>query len=161
MEPEALATLCQEEAWRLREEPPKGVDGLAQTLHHLREARRALGDAERDIEAHLAEAMGDEKVAVVAGLGTLERKASPVKPRWEHERLLPRIAALSRDERIVREETGEIEGEAEAAVRVLGEVASIAYYRVGELKRRGLDAREFRSEDSWRTTVRVIPEVGP
>lgn len=155
---EQLVKDCDFAAWKLRENPPTDRDELAQALHSLREARRMLGDAERDIEAHLAEAMGDEKTAVVAGLGTIERKASPVKPQWEHERLLPRIAALSRDERILREETGEIEGEAEAAVRVLGEVAAISYYRVGELKKRGIDAREFRSEDSWRTTVRIIPQ---
>lgn len=159
MEPTDLATLCQDEAWRLREEPPTGVDRLAQTLASLREAAAALSDAARDVEAHLAEAMGDDKEMKVEGIGTLERKASPVKPRWEHERLLPRIAALSRDERIFREETGEIEGEAEAAVRVLAEVASIAYYRVGELKKRGLDAKEFRDQDGWRTTIRIHPEA--
>lgn len=160
MELHQLLQECQDKAWSLREEPPTGVDSLAQVLHELREARRALGDAERDVEAHLAEAMGKEKVAVVAGLGTIERKSSPVKPRWENERLLPRIAALSRDERVFREATGEIEGEAEAAVRVLGECASIAYFRVGELKKRGLDAREFRSEESWVVKVRIIPEPG-
>lgn len=154
-----LASLCQDVAWSLRERPPSDTESLAYGLHHLREARRALGDAERDIEAHLAEAMGDDKLVAIAGLGQVERKASPVKPRWEHERLLPRIAAMSRDERLVNESTGEIETDADAAVRVLAECASIAYYRVGELKRRGLDPREFRSEESWRTTVRIVPEA--
>lgn len=159
MEPASLSAICQDEAWRLRETPPTDRDELALTLHHIREAKRALGDAERDIEQHLADAMGKEKVVVIAGLGTLERKASAVKPKWDAEALLPRIAALSRDERLVNERTGEIESDSDAAVRVLNECASIAYFRVGELNRRGLDAREFRSEDSWRTTVRIIPEV--
>lgn len=157
---ESLTAICQELAWALREEPEADVEVLAKLLADLRGAKAAVGDAERDIEARLAEAMGENKVVAIAGLGTVERKASAIKPRWDAERLLPRIAALSRDERIMRESTGEIEGEAEAAVRVLAQVASIAYFRVGELDKRGLDAREFREQDGWRTSVRIIPEVG-
>lgn len=154
-----LTEACQSMAWALREEPPTGVDSLAGALNILREARRALGDAERDIEAHLAEAMGDEKVMVIAGIGSLERKASPVKPSWDHEGLRKLIAAASRDERVLNESTGEIEGEAEAALRVLLDCAAVTYYRMGKLKDRGIDGKRFREQESWRTTVRIIPET--
>lgn len=157
MEAPELATLCQDVAWGLREQPPSGVDRLAQTLQALRDAASALSDAARDIEAHLAEAMGDAKEVKVEGVGTLERKASPIKPRWDTERLLPLVAALSRDERLVNTTTGEIETDSDAAVRVLNEVASIAYFRVGELSKRGVDAKAFREQEGWRTTVRIHP----
>jgi hypothetical protein len=152
-----LLQACQDTAWSLREQPPSGVDRLAQALHQLREAASALSDAARDVEAHLAEAMGKDKEVVVEGLGTLERKASPIKPRWDAERLLPIVAALSRDERLVNERTGEIETDSDAAVRVLNEVASIAYFRVGELSKRGVDAKAFREQEGWRTTIRIHP----
>lgn len=155
-----LTEACQSMAWALREEPPTGVDSLAGALNILREARRALGDAERDIEAHLAEAMGKEKLVVVAGLGTLERKHSKVSPKWDHERLRPMLAALSRDERKLNEETGEIEGESEAAIRVFTDVAAVSYYRLGKLKERGLNPDDYCEDAGWRTTVRIIPEVG-
>lgn len=155
-----LSQACQDLAWALREEPPTGVDSLAGALHQLREAQRALGDAARDVEAHLAEAMGKEKVVVVAGLGTLERKASPVKPVWNHEALSKRLAAASRDERVVNPDTGEIlETDAEAAIRVFRECAAVTYYRLGKLSERGIDGKDFREAEGWRTTVRIVPEA--
>lgn len=144
--------------WLLRDKPPIDRDELAHTLSRLRSARRMLSDAERDIEQHLATAMGDDKVVVVEGLGTVERKHSPVKPTWDHERLLPRIAAMSRDERLINERTGEIESDSDAAARVLFECAAISYWRVGKLQERGIDAKEYRSEDSWRASIRITTE---
>lgn len=142
--------------WSLREQPPTDRDELARTLSKLRSARRMVSDAERDIEQHLATAMGPDKVVAVEGLGTVEVKHSAVKPKWDHERLLPRIAAMSRDERLINERTGEIESDSDAAVRVLFECASIGYWRVGKLKERGLDPKDFSENEGWRASVRIL-----
>lgn len=147
---------CSDVAWAIHAVPPTEREELAHFLHLLRECKRMLSDAERIVETALADDLGDEKMAVVEGLGTLEKKHSPVKPRWDHAGLAKHLAALSRDERELNTETGEIEPEAEAALRVLLDVAAIDYYRLGKLKQRGLDPGDFREQDGWKPSVRII-----
>lgn len=154
MELSDLRTLCQDTAWALRQEPPVGVDSLAYVLHELRQARQALSDAERDVEAKLAEAMPTKEMAV-DGLA-LERRWSAARTEWSHEVIAKRVAAASRDERILNESTGEIEGESEAAARVVLSAAGIGYWRKGRLKELGIDPTEVCTpSEEGRHTVRL------
>lgn len=154
MELSELRILCEDVAWALREEPPAGVDSLAHALHELRQARQALADAERDVEAKLAAAMPTKEMAV-EGLA-LERRWSPAKTEWSHEVIAKRVAAASRDERILNEDTGEIEGESEAAARVVLSAAGIGYWRKGRLKELGIDPTEVCTpSEEGRSTVRL------
>lgn len=158
---DALKMAAAEIAWDVREKGVQGREELAWCLHLVRETRRWLGDAERLLEASLAAELDGEKTAVVAGLGTIERKASRVKPVWDHAALMDRVAAASQDERKIDTETGEVlESFGQAAVRVMFDCAAIGYWRVGKLAERGIDAKAFCEQEGWRETVRVVPEQG-
>lgn len=156
MELSELRILCEDVAWALRQEPPQSVDSLAHALHELRQAKQAIGDAERDVEARLAESMETKEMAV-EGLA-LERRWSAARTEWSHEVIAKRVAAASRDERILNEATGEIEGESEAAARVVLSAAGIGYWRKGRLKELGIDPKDVCTpSEEGRYTVRVSP----
>lgn len=135
-------------------ELPADVDTLAHLLVEARRAKRAISDVERAIESALATAMPKKQITV-QGVGTLERRKGNDRKAWDHERLGARIAALSRDERVLDESTGVIEGEAEAAVRVLLACAR-PDYRVTALRERGLDPDDYCLSEPGRTSVQVI-----
>jgi hypothetical protein len=129
-------------------------DDVANVIRTIREAKRFLGDAERQLEDRLAKAMTSK----VSADGSFEKKWQPGKTVWDHDFIAPRIAAASRDERVLDTETGVIEGEAEAAVRCIREAAGISYWRVGALRRFGIDPDAVREREGGRFTIRFLTE---
>jgi hypothetical protein len=155
---EELTRLCGNMVVTYGMEPPTDLTELATSLRLVRACRQHLSDLERMLERLTAEAMPD-KLATIDGLPTFEKKWSAKQVTWNDEPLAARVAAASRDERILDEATGVIEGEAEAAVRVLLGAARIDYWRVGDLKGLGIDPDEYREKSSeGRHTVRFYED---
>jgi hypothetical protein len=150
-----LVEECESHAEHWMQPHDLSVGVLAWELQAARRAARACSDIARAIEGQLAEKM-EGKTEVVEGVGTLERHWSPAKTTWNHGPLATLVAAASRDERVLDEKTGVIEGEAEASARVLLRNAGISYWRVGELKRLGIDPDEYREKEGGRWTVRFV-----
>lgn len=138
----ALAAL--DDGWTLEE--------LADTLRKVREARGLLANAERAFEAKLADLMPSK----VSSDGSFEKHWQAAKTTWDDDYVLPRIASASRDERILDQETGEIEGEAEAAMRCFQEAAGISYFRVGALKKFGINVDDCREKSGGRWSIRFL-----
>ncbi|MES2121539.1 MAG: hypothetical protein V4492_02035 [Chlamydiota bacterium] len=91
--------------------------------------------------------------------GTLWRvKRARGKVTWDHDALLRRMLTVSRDARTVTAD-GEVESEAEAAIRVTAECAGISYWRVNDLKRYDTPADEYRSTDLGAVTVTAEEEI--
>lgn len=102
------------------------------------------------LEERLCE--GLQKQEEIDGFGLVEKKWSSRSVRWKNDELLPVVVARAADERVLDQETGEYEREGSAVARVLGEVFSFGYARVGALKERGIDPDEFREkskEGKW------------
>jgi hypothetical protein len=125
---------------------------LAATVRNIREARGLLANAERAFEAKLAEQMTSK----VSEDGTYERRWSPDKTTWDHDFIAPRIVAASMDERILNPDTGEIESEGSAVMRLFREAAGISYWRVGALKRLGINIDDCREQLGGRYIIRFL-----
>lgn len=137
---------------------------LARQLDRVREARGTLADVEADLIERIANLVGvgghvdapdvDEHWVVKRRPGTKE---------WDHDALHRVMLARGRDARRMDPETGEVlESEGEAVARVIRECAGIGYWRVGDLKRYGVDADEYRVTQPGRLTVEAVrPDPEP
>lgn len=136
----------------MAEHPDATEAELATIVRMIREARRLLSDAERAFEAKLAGAMPGK----LSSDKTFEKKWSPASTRWDSDYVMPRLAAAALDERILDKETGVIEPAEQAAMRIFREAAGVSYYRVGALKRLGIDVDNAREQEGGRWVIKFL-----
>jgi hypothetical protein len=123
---------------------------LARTILSIKALIGAARDLEHAYEAVLVAAM-PERQLVVDGL-VLERKGGTIRKSWDHFMLASQVALRA----AVDLETGEQFIDLKDAEKVAAEImatAGISYWRVGELKTRGIDASKYCVEEKGRPTV--------
>jgi len=137
------------------------LEDLAPLLRGVAVARKRLLDVENGI-AEAANRLMDKRNMVVAGVA-LEKGGPSGSDKWDWDSLVPDLVARAADERNIDRETGEaLESEVNAVVRVLRDVVSFQYARVGKveegtgLRGRGLDPDDYRTKPNGPGRAKVI-----
>lgn len=114
--------------------------------------QQIMGDLrilESEVKRYIVDTMPD-KMVTVEGVGTVERLAKITRRNWDSEELLRLIVR----DALVDQETGEIPSSPmEAVDRVMTEIKAVVPFtgstswRVGELKKRGIDPDEWCEEN--------------
>lgn len=111
---------------------------LAGLLLSLRTLKALVAECYAETEKQLLAVMGEDKRLEVPGLGVFEAKPEKGRKAWQWDDLCRDLLPLALAERRVDEETGEVEGEGEAVLRVLRDCISFSGGKVGR-KRKGTD----------------------
>lgn len=118
-------------------------------MAQLRDARGAL--------AELGASLMPQQQMTVAGL-PIERTGGWNRKEWQHEDLLAHVVRWAKEEQAehARNNDGEVrESEGQAVVRILREVASLSYWKVGTTRDRGLDVDEFCRREAARPGIKL------
>jgi hypothetical protein len=126
---------------------------LARLYAVLESTRRELAVASDEVAARFHEAVGAQQAVLVEGVGLVEASWSANRTGWRNDDLWRELIRLADDERAIDTETGEIESQAEAALRVLS-VCSRPSWRLSALKRRGIAVEDFCST-TWKPRIRI------
>jgi len=149
-----LAELCSDQ---YSVEPDASTAAIAAQLADLRSLRRHLSELEGWMTDYLVEKLPEEGQKV-EGVGLVLPHWSARSPKWDSQALVAHLTALSRESRVVDEDTGEIETEAGAVVRVLTMAAPFTasmQWRTNALRALGVDLEDFRSVGGWKRDVRI------
>lgn len=130
------------------------VPQLLEALAQIRQARQHLARLEAIVERHTAQQMEDKRIEWDGGYA--ERRKGAIRKHWLHDDLAHVVTVAA----LVDPETGELPGDevrhaVERAVSELMNTASVAYWRVGQLKRLGIDVGDYCHTEPGRTTVEV------
>lgn len=128
------------------------LGGLARLVTALVGVMAAARDVKELVEQHTIRAMPDRQ-AVADGY-VLERRSGTVRKSWDHPLLASVISRLA----TVDHDSGEILMKAEDAQRVTDEImacAGLAYWKVGELRQRGIDPGQYCEESRGRPSLIV------
>lgn len=158
---EPNASLARECDWAVElaetMDPDKVVEA-ARTLNRLREFAGWIATATRTLEQALGAELGSDVVAV-EGVGMVAGAWQSGNWDWgdtdARAAIVRRVAQAARDRRHLAA-SGEVESEAEAAVRAIIETFTV-YPRVTGLKNLDLDPAEFGTRGDGRHTVRIQP----
>jgi hypothetical protein len=142
------------------------IDQLAETgdweslVRGLAPLRDVIGDL-RIIQTKATNAIIDtmpERMVTVEGVGTVERLKKTTRKNWDSEELLRFVVRHA----LVDEETGEIPSSPmEAVDKVIREVRAVVPFtgstgwRVGELKKRGIDPDEWCEQNTDGYSLKV------
>lgn len=129
----------------------RGLEPLQQVLSDLRLL-------ESTVKQHIADTL-PERMVTVEGVGTVERVSKTTRRNWDSEELLRKIVSMA----LVDPETGEIPSSpVEAVDKVIDEVRAVVPFtgstgwRVGELRKRGIDPDEWCEEDRDGYSIKFI-----
>lgn len=120
---------------------------LASGLDQIRAFRRAVSDLERHIEGHVADVMPQDHVNLDDEF-TLERHRGRTRKQWQSADLLRHLVG----DQLVDARTGE--NVFDLLVSVLPLTGSLGW-RVGALRKAGVDPSDWCDEEPARTTVTV------
>lgn len=122
------------------------VDGLqyaflADMLHQLREGRASLQRSEAAIEAEIARLFREFRVpgdkTEVPGVGVVHVKRGKDRKAWDHQGLAKLVV-----EQLIERRGGEIPTAWDVRDALM-QVAAIAYWRVTELRRHGIEPDDY------------------
>lgn len=118
---------------------------LARCLAACEAAIADLRLVHSEIERQLVTAMkeANKREIEVAGEGTFKRQSEVSRTEWKHEMLAAKIASIALDNRPIDDETGEVQDPAIVIYTALLKACGISYWRVGELKKLGLDPETY------------------
>lgn len=133
----------------------RGLPEMCSTLRDLRDLKRSIAVLDDHLSDLIAQEMGG-KWAEVEGFGIVEVKKGSTRKAWDHDRLTSVVVARAIDERTLDEETGEYEREATAVARALRDCAGFSYWKIGGLKKRGIDPEDYCETSPGRVSV-VLP----
>ena len=142
-----------DEEYELPDGADVSLDRYVYVLHAVRVCRRRLSDFEAKVSDDLV-ARAAEHTFTVDGLGEVQIRKRTRRTHWDNEGLTRKLVAMSRDERILNEMTGEYEPEAEAVARVLSECARPSW-RLTPLRERHIPIDEYAHEEDAGYTVRI------
>lgn len=127
-------------------------------LAWLRTERKRLADVEAAVESLCVRTMEqtDEWQRDLSNGHRIVRHGGKKRKAWRHDDLFAVVLDRARSQRIANPETGDVESEGEAALRLVKDAASVNYWRVGVLKGWGLAVDEFCTVEKGRATVEVL-----
>lgn len=138
---------------------PPDVAALAVHFADLKARLKELHAEAEQAENELIAAMDQakKKEVTVEGVGHLIRHYGKKRTQWNHDDLYREMVRLSKLPAFqqVDRDTGAVESEAEALLRLLRESLQPAYWRAGALRATGLVADEFCSTTMGRATVEI------
>lgn len=127
----------------------------AALLAELRELRSWLGAVHDHVEDRVADLMGETRRSDVEGVGRLVRFDGRKRTNWRHDDLLDLALAQARKHRF-DPSTGEALPPDEALLATLREAAAVSYWRVGPLKKWGIDPDEYATVSHGRRVVNIL-----
>lgn len=137
------------------------IEALAPLLSAVAVTRKRLAEVENGLAEAVNKKMS-KRVMTVAGV-VLEQGGPSGSDKWDWDSLLPELVSRAADERRIDTETGEaLESEVHAFVRVLTDIVSFQYARVGKveegtgLKGHGLDPDDFRTRPNGPRRAKVV-----
>ncbi len=122
------------------------VDALAWGMARLRDLRLSFAALLDAVEQDVARLMPD-RLHDVEGLGILERRKAKKRTEWDHRGVAKAVLEQAW-------EAGDINSPTDV-VDLLLKVAGVGYWKVTELRPRGIDSADFCREEPGRTTVMV------
>lgn len=153
----AVSALAEEVGKEIASEEP---GDLAEILAAQREIERIRADLKvvlDDLSEHAAGLMVARK-QFVDGIGEIEREGGLNRSGWDHDRLFTLALARGRDapDRYDVESGEMLISEGEAVLREIRAMAGTpGYWKVGELRSRGLQVDEFCVETPGRRRVKL------
>lgn len=150
---DALSTAVQ--ALTTAEEPPD-LEDVVTTLRYTHAVMAQFRDA-RDTLSEVGASLMTQRQMMVGGV-PVERTGGWDRKGWQHEDLLAQVVRWAREEQAAyaQDHDGEVqESEGQAVARILREVASIGYWKVGTTSQRGLDLDEYCTREKARPGIRV------
>lgn len=121
-------------------------------LHHLRLARQTLAAAESKVETLAARLMAEARVfdgAEVDGIGVVQRRNGGKRKQWDHEGLAKKVMDTH-----LEANAGELPLPWEVRDWLL-EALAPSYWRVGVLKKLGVDVDDYVTTEPGRPTVQI------
>lgn len=127
----------------------------AHVLAVVRAQRQSLAQDEASVEAIVARDMPAKRVEV-PGVGVLEKKGGALRKQWDDRR----ICFDATEHLSIDTDTGEVVPEvADIVTQTIDTVldlASVAYFRAGKLRERGLDVDTYCETERGRITVQIV-----
>lgn len=137
-------------------EPPE-LEDVVLALRDIHAVMAQFRDARDDLSALGADLMPARQMTV-AGM-PVERTGGWNRKDWQHGDLLANVVRWAREDRLAyaQEHDGVLpaESEGQAVATLLQEHASLAYWKVGAARDRGLNVDEFCKRDKARPGIRV------
>lgn len=131
---------------------PDSWENAALLLHHLRLARQALATAESKVETLVAQMMRDAGVfdaTELNGIGVIQRRGGSKRKQWEHDALAKQVIDTH-----MTDTDGEVPDPWVVRDWLL-EAAAVGYWRVGVLKKLGIDVDDYCATEPGRPTVQI------
>ena len=134
---------------------------LVAQLLELIDQKRAITDRIVEVEDLICATMAGAQrwMVEIPGLPPIKRHLGNKRTAWQHEDIFTELRLLVRDPKwrvCVDGESGEIESPVEAVARHIQRCAHVDYWRVEDLRKRGLHPDEFCSVSYGRQTIEVI-----
>lgn len=134
---------------------PEGIEVLGRTLIAVRGLAAAASDYARRIEGAMADQM-QSKLVVIENVGAFERRKAKDRKAWDHKGIARELVRVANEERIDKL-TGEIRmSEGDAVAHTIISCAGIAYWKITDLKGRGIDPDVFCEVSPGRVSVQVV-----
>lgn len=153
--PQLAATVpALAEAWALEAELADDPAVLAAHLRAVRQATATLAILDDCLAARLARLAPSRHFD--AGGILIEVQPGGRRTRWDHTSLIQAVAAHAIATRPVDPATGETTTEAQAVLAHLRACAAINYWRVGELRARGINPNRHSSYETTRPRI-ILP----
>ena len=136
------------------------VDLVAQ-LMELTDQKRAITDQIIEVEDLLVSTLRHANLWMVEipGLPPIKRRGGKRRTAWQHEDIFAELRMLVRDPKwrlgSLGRESGEIESPEEAVARHIQRCAHVDYWRVEDLRKRGLHPDEYCSVSYGRQTIEI------
>lgn len=133
-----------------------GAEELARAYVDLKQVADAVAIVCREVETRLVNAMQTRHLTI-ENLGTFEKLPATSRKAWDHPLLAEKIVQKALDKRLVDRDTGEVEDPVQVATKALLSTAGISYWRVGEVKKLGINADEYCEKEYGNPRVKHTP----
>lgn len=132
------------------------ADYCAAMLLNLRDLAAALSDAQIAVRARMVELLGAGGELELPGHGLFKVRKVSDRKEWDHALVAYRVAAHAVAHR-TPDEDGSVERPEDVAVAAVLDAAGISYWKVGELKSRGIDPDTYCTKTTKGFTIELPP----
>lgn len=153
----AISALAEEVKDEIAAEEPGDLVDLLLTQREMERCRADLKVILDDLSEHAAGLM-TSRLQTIAGIGRIEKVGGKDRSGWDHDALFAVALARGRDapDRYDVDTAEMLISEGEAVLREIRLMAGTpGYWKVGELRLRGLDVEDFCVEKEARKRVKL------